>query len=66
MGAIYWQLNDCWPAASWASIDSFGRWKALHYTAKRFYSPVLASACEEGACVSLHVTNDTLYRVDGA
>lgn len=66
MGAIYWQLNDCWPAASWASIDSFGRWKALHYTAKRFYSPVLASACEEGACVSLHVTNDTLYRVDGS
>ena len=34
MGAIYWQLNDCWPVASWASIDYFGRWKALHYAAK--------------------------------
>jgi beta-mannosidase len=51
--------------ASWASIDSFGRWKALHYAAKRFYSPILASACEEGTGVSLHVTNDTLNKVNG-
>jgi beta-mannosidase len=65
MGAVYWQLNDCWPVASWASIDSFGRWKALHYAAKRFYSPILASACEEGTSVSLHVTNDTLNKVNG-
>ena len=48
MGAIYWQLNDCWPVASWASIDYFGRWKALHYYAKRFFAPVLLSCCEEG------------------
>ena len=48
MGAIYWQLNDCWPVASWASIDYFGRWKALHYAAKRFFAPVLLSCCEEG------------------
>ncbi|MDD2213456.1 MAG: glycoside hydrolase family 2 protein [Oscillospiraceae bacterium] len=46
MGAIYWQLNDIWPVASWASIDYFGRWKALHYAARRFFSPVLIS-CEE-------------------
>ncbi|NJP40537.1 glycoside hydrolase family 2 protein [Oscillospiraceae bacterium HV4-5-C5C] len=46
MGAIYWQLNDIWPVASWASIDYYGRWKALHYAAKRFFSPVLIS-CEE-------------------
>jgi len=46
MGAIYWQLNDIWPVASWASIDYFGRWKALHYYAKRFFSPVMIS-CEE-------------------
>ncbi len=59
MGSIYWQLNDCWPVASWSSIDSFGRWKALHYYAKRFYNPVLISACEEGTTVKLHVTNDT-------
>ena len=48
MGAIYWQLNDCWPVASWASIDYFGRWKALHYYAKRFFAPVLLSCQEEG------------------
>lgn len=48
MGAIYWQLNDCWPVASWSSIDYFGRWKALHYEAKRFFAPVLLSCCEEG------------------
>lgn len=48
MGAIVWQLNDCWPVASWSSIDYFGRWKALHYAAKRFFAPVLISAEEEG------------------
>lgn len=48
MGAIYWQLNDCWPVASWASIDYFGRWKALHYAARRFFAPVLLSCEEEG------------------
>lgn len=48
MGAIYWQLNDCWPVASWSSIDYTGRWKALHYTAARFFAPVLLSCEEEG------------------
>lgn len=48
MGAIIWQLNDCWPVASWASVDYFGRWKALHYAAKRFFAPVLISAEEQG------------------
>ena len=52
MGAIYWQLNDIWPVASWASIDYFGRWKALHYSAKRFFAPVLLS-CEETSLPSL-------------
>ena len=48
MGAVYWQLNDCWPVASWSSIDYFGRWKALHYYAKRFFAPLLLSCQEEG------------------
>lgn len=48
MGAIVWQLNDCWPVISWASIDYYGRWKALHYFEKKFFAPVLLSACEEG------------------
>lgn len=46
MGAIYWQLNDIWPVASWSSVDYFGRMKALHYYAKRFFAPVMIS-CEE-------------------
>ncbi|MDR0290709.1 MAG: glycoside hydrolase family 2 protein [Treponema sp.] len=48
MGAIYWQLNDCWPVASWSSIDYYFRWKALHYYAKRFFRPLLISCHEEG------------------
>jgi beta-mannosidase len=46
MGAIVWQLNDIWPVASWSSIDYFGRWKALHYSEKRFFAPIMIS-CEE-------------------
>lgn len=48
MGTVIWQLNDCWPVASWASIDYCGRWKALHYFEKRFFAPVLLSCEEEG------------------
>ncbi len=46
MGALIWQLNDCWPVASWSTIDYYGRWKATHYAAKRFFAPILLS-CEE-------------------
>lgn len=46
MGAVVWQLNDIWPVASWASIDYYGRWKALHYAECRMFAPVLIS-CEE-------------------
>lgn len=48
MGAIVWQLNDCWPVISWSSIDYCGRWKALHYAEKRFFAPLLLSCQEEG------------------
>lgn len=46
MGAVYWQLNDCWPVISWSSVDYCGRLKALHYYAKRFFQPLMIS-CEE-------------------
>lgn len=47
MGTLYWQLNDCWPVASWSSIDYFGRWKALNYFAQRFFSPLLVCGFEQ-------------------
>lgn len=57
-GALYWQLNDCWPVASWSSIDYFGRFKALQYAAKRFNAPFTVGAeCGEEA-VSIFVLND--------
>lgn len=80
MGTIYWQLNDCWPVASWASIDYFGRWKALQYYAKRFFAPLMISCQEEGMLsletninkenfkvrksIRLNVANETLKDCD--
>ncbi len=67
MGSIYWQLNDCWPVASWASIDYYGRWKALHYGAKRFYGRYIASACEEeefSTKVDYYVLNESFQERD--
>lgn len=57
-GTLYWQLNDCWPVASWSSLDYYGRWKALHYAAKKFFAPVLLSIEEQGMHVDVHVTSD--------
>ncbi len=81
MGAVVWQLNDIWPVASWASIDYFGRWKALHYAEKRMFAPVLLSCEEEGElsqrpyCIAeqgpmevsarLCVSNETRESVEG-
>jgi len=76
MGTVYWQINDCWPVVSWSSIDYSGRWKALHYYAKRFFAPVMIS-CEEESwmtaeanmnrqhfvfpkSIHLHVANETM------
>ena len=61
-GVLYWQINDIWPCASWSSIDSEGRWKVLHYEAKRFFSPVLVSLEEDLAAstVRVHVSNQRL------
>ena len=58
MGSLYWQINDCWPVASWSSIDYFGRWKALHYYARRFYSPVLVSPILENGAIKIFLVSD--------
>ncbi|HQF71186.1 MAG TPA: glycoside hydrolase family 2 protein, partial [Promineifilum sp.] len=64
-GTLYWQLNDCWPVASWSSLDYFGRWKALHYAARRFYAPVLLSIEDDPPRQAISVTNDRPERWDG-
>ncbi|HEX7653002.1 MAG TPA: glycoside hydrolase family 2 protein, partial [Verrucomicrobiae bacterium] len=60
MGCIYWQYNDTWPGMSWSSVDYFGRWKALHYIARRFYAPLLVSGREhpETGQADLYVSSD--------
>ncbi|MFD2657352.1 beta-mannosidase [Gracilibacillus thailandensis] len=65
MGSLYWQLNDCWPVASWSSVDYYGRWKALHYYAKKFYDPILLSIEEGEKDASIYVTNDHLEAIVG-
>jgi beta-mannosidase len=57
-GSLYWQLDDCWPVASWSGIDYFGRWKALHYAARRFFAPLLISAVEEAGTVKVWGISD--------
>ena len=58
MGSIFWQLNDCWPVASWSSIDYDGRWKALQYYARRFYSPILVTPHVEDGALAVYVVSD--------
>ena len=58
MGSIFWQLNDCWPVASWSSIDYYGRWKALQYYARRFYAPILVSPHVEVGAVKTYIVSD--------
>jgi beta-mannosidase len=58
MGSIFWQLNDCWPVASWSSIDYYGRWKALQYYARRFYAPILVSPHVEDGSLKIYIVSD--------
>ncbi|MDR3751904.1 MAG: glycoside hydrolase family 2 protein [Terracidiphilus sp.] len=58
MGSIFWQLNDCWPVASWSSIDYYGRWKALQYYARRFYAPILVSPHVESGSLKTYIVSD--------
>lgn len=60
MGTLYWQINDNWPVASWASIDYFGRWKALHYLAKKFYAPVALTIRREEQVLEAWIANESL------
>ncbi len=63
MGSLYWQIDDCWPVASWSSIDYFGRWKALQYYAKRFYTNLLISPTVDDGSLKLYVVSDKVSAV---
>ena len=58
MGSLYWQLNDCWPVASWSGIDYYGKWKALHYFAKKAFNNILISADFDGEKIKVYVVSD--------
>ena len=58
MGSLYWQIDDCWPVASWSSIDYYGRWKALQYYARRFYSNLLVTPRIDNDNLNFWVTSD--------
>ncbi|MCL2246331.1 MAG: glycoside hydrolase family 2 protein [Lentimicrobiaceae bacterium] len=66
MGTLYWQLNDCWPVASWSSIDFFGNWKLLHHTVKEKFAPVIVAVEDlPNGTKNIYVVNDLLHEVTG-
>ncbi len=65
MGTLYWQLNDLWPVCSWSSLEYGGKWKLLHYMAKRFYTPTIVSAFQtQEDVLEVWVTNDRPWGVE--
>ena len=65
MGSLYWQLNDCWPVASWSSTDFFQKWKALQYYVKKGFEPVLVSPYIDNPKFKVGIINDRLEKVNG-
>ncbi|WP_304224816.1 glycoside hydrolase family 2 protein [Gracilinema caldarium] len=59
MGALYWQLNDLWPVASWSSIEYGGKWKLLHYAARHFFAPIALVSFVKDGIIQVHLINDT-------
>jgi beta-mannosidase len=59
-GALFWQLNDCWPVSSWSVIDGALRPKAAYWYAKRFFAPVILAPKRAGDYVEFYAVNDTL------
>lgn len=66
MGVVYWQLNDLWPVASWSSVTYSGRWKILHYAARRFFEPIhVAGFRLRDGSLKVSLVNDTDRLVQG-
>ena len=62
--SLYWQINDCWPVASWSGTDYFGRWKAMHYYATKFFNDVLVSPNLENGTINAYVISDLNRQLD--
>lgn len=61
MGALYWQLNDVWPAISWSSIDYFGNYKAMHYRIRDAFAPISLAIRKGGdGQLLVYVLNDSM------
>lgn len=60
MGTLYWQLNDCWPGASWSSIDYFGNWKALHYKVKEAFESTRVTILQKDTLLNICILNDDI------
>ncbi len=60
MGTLYWQLNDCWPVASWSSRDYYGNWKALHYAARDVFAPIAFSLDKDSLGLDIYVISDKI------
>jgi len=58
MGSLVWQINDCWPVASWSSSDYYHRWKALQYEIKRSFEPIIISGFEQKGITEITVISD--------
>ncbi len=68
MGTLYWQLNDLWPVSSWSGIEYGGKWKHLHYRARRFFSPlaIVAKPSRDGRDIELWAINDADHTVNAS
>ena len=60
MGSLFWQINDCWPVASWSSIDYYGRWKAQQYFAQKAFHEVLVSPQLDSTKINIYMVSDLL------
>ncbi len=65
MGSLYWQLNDCWPVASWSSMDYYQNWKAMQYHTREAFKPLLIGAQQNKQTLDLFLVSDLLSDLEG-
>ena len=64
-GTLIWQINDCWPVASWSTRDYYGRWKAAHYFMRQAMDDILVSPIEKEDQLHIYLVSDRLKDVKG-